>query len=297
MNAGGKSVEPRIHRAEVTAVTRVGKAMVRISLGGPDMADYPTTGVGDEWVRVFFPDAPHDAVRLPVLEGRGWVYGDGVEPSEMRTYTIRDWRPGEVDIDFVVHGNGVATTWATSVDVGGEVGLTEPVEVYRRPDGATRQFLFCDEPGLPAALRICETAPAGMASTLVCEVRDEGYEISPTCGDVDCVWLSGNGNGVAPSGLPEVLSGMEVPQDAAVWVATETRTSRTLRRQLREEKGFARAGATTMGYWVHDKEEWIAAYDALGEEFRDKVRSLYDSGRDDDEVVDLVDALYEKNGL
>ncbi|MGP5931566.1 hypothetical protein [Corynebacterium glyciniphilum] len=48
---------------------------------------------------------------------------------------------------------------------------------------------------------------------------------------------------------------------------------------------------------MHDKEEWIAAYDALGEEFRDKVRSLYDSGRDDDEVVDLVDALYEKNGL
>ncbi|MEJ6549741.1 SIP domain-containing protein [Corynebacterium sp. USCH3] len=136
-----------------------------------------------------------------------------------------------------------------------------------------------------------------MWSTLVCEVRGEGFEITPTRGEVDCVWLSGTGNGVAPSGLPGALSALEVPQDAAVWVATETRTSRTLRRQLREEKGFARAAATTMGYWVHDKEGWIAVHDALGEDFRDTVQALYASGRDDDEIDELVDALYEENGL
>lgn len=297
MGAGHVDSEPRIHRAEVKAVTRVGKAMVRVTLGGPDMVDYPTTGVGDEWVRVFFPDAPADPVRLPRLEGRGWVYEDGIEPSEMRTYTIRAWRPGEVDVDFVVHGTGVATTWATLVEVGGEAGLTEPVAVYRRADTATRQFLFCDEPGLPAALRICDEAPEGVTSTLVCEVRDEGYEIQPTRGETECIWLPGAGNGVAPSRLPDILSELDIPEDAAVWVGTESRVSRTLRRRLREEKGLSRTAATTMGYWVHDKEEWIAAYDALGEEFRDKVRSLYDSDRDPDEITDLVDILYEKNGL
>lgn len=297
MDAGQGGSEPRIHRAQVTAVTRVGKAMVRVSLGGPDMADYPTTDVGDEWVRVFFPDAPAEPVRLPRVEGTGWVYADGVEASEMRTYTIRDWRPGEVDVDFVVHGTGVATTWATTVEVGGEVGLTEPVAVYRRAQDATHQVLLCDEPGLPAALRICEDAPAGMTSTLVCEVRDAGYEVAPRRGEVECVWLPGGGNGVGPSLLPEALSDLDLPQDAAVWVGTETRVSRTLRRQLREEKGLARTAATTMGYWVHDKEQWIAAYDALGEEFADKVRDLYDSDRDPDEVTDLVDSLYETNGL
>ena len=297
MSAGQEDPQPRIHRADVTAVTRVGKAMVRVTLGGPDMVDYPTTGVGDEWVRVFFPDAPGDAVRLPRLEGRGWVYEDDVKPSEMRTYTIRDWRPGEVDVDFVVHGTGVATTWATSVDVGGQAGLTEPVAVYRRAEDASHQFLFCDEPGLPAALRICEEAPEGLASTLVCEVRDSGFEIQPARGDVECIWLPGAGNGVSPSRLPDVLSGLDIPQGAAVWVGTESRVSRTLRRQLREEKGLARTAATTMGYWVHDKEGWIAAYDALGEDFADKVRTLYDSDRDPDEVADIVDGLYEKNGL
>ncbi|MGO1464709.1 MAG: siderophore-interacting protein, partial [Candidatus Corynebacterium faecigallinarum] len=158
---------PRVHRAEVLAVTRVGAAMVRVTLGGPDMTDYPTTGVGDEWIRVFFPDAPADPVRLPELEGRGWTYADGIEPSEMRAYTVRAWRPGEIDVDFVVHGNGVATTWATTVDPGGEVGITPPVDAYTRPDTATRQILLCDEPGLPAALRIAEEAPAGMPSVLV----------------------------------------------------------------------------------------------------------------------------------
>ncbi|AEK35579.1 siderophore-interacting protein [Corynebacterium variabile] len=288
---------PHIHRAEVLAVTRVGTAMVRVTLGGADMVDYPTTGVGDEWIRVFFPDAPTEPVRLPELEGRGWTYADGVEASAMRAYTVRAWRPGEIDVDFVVHGNGVATTWATTVEPGGEVGLTPPVDVYDRPHGATRQVLFCDEPGLPAALRIAETAPAGMASTLVCEVRAEGYEISPTRDDVECIWLPGSGNGVAESRLPEVLTGMEITDEDAVWAATETRTSRSIRKILRQDKGLARGAATTMGYWVHDSEEWRAAYDALGPDFADKVRAVFDSGRDKDEMIAVVDELYESNGL
>ncbi|WP_297006082.1 siderophore-interacting protein [uncultured Corynebacterium sp.] len=288
---------PRVHRAEVLAVTRVGAAMVRVTLGGPDMTDYPTTGVGDEWIRVFFPDAPADPVRLPELEGRGWTYADGIEPSEMRAYTVRAWRPGEIDVDFVVHGNGVATTWATTVDPGGEVGITPPVDAYTRPDTATRQILLCDEPGLPAALRIAEEAPAGMPSVLVCEVRADGYEVAPTRDDVECLWLHGSGNGVAESRLPGVLVGMEITEKDAVWAATETRTSREIRKIMRRDKGLARGAATTMGYWIHDSEQWRAAYDALGPDFADKVCAVFDSDRDEDEMIAVVDELYESNGL
>lgn len=55
--------------------------------------------------------------------------------------------------------------------------------------------------------------------------------------------------------------------------------------------------ATTMGYWVHDAEEWRAACDALGPDFADKVRAVFDSDRDEDEMIALVDELYESNGL
>lgn len=52
-----------------------------------------------------------------------------------------------------------------------------------------------------------------------------------------------------------------------------------------------------MGYWVHDAEEWRAACDALGPDFADKVRAVFDSDRDEDEMIALVDELYESNGL
>lgn len=288
---------PRVHRAGVLAVTRVGTAMVRVTLGGTDMADYPTTGVGDEWIRIFFPDSPAEPVRLPELQGRGWVYDEGVEPSEMRTYTVRAWRAGEIDVDFVVHGDGVATTWATTVETGGEVGLTPPVGVYDRPPEATRQVLFCDEPGLPAALRIIETAPAAVSSVLVCEVRAEGYGIVPSRDDVECIWLPGSGNGVAESRIPDVLSDMEITGQDAVWAATETRTSRAVRKILRRDKGLARGAATTMGYWIHDSEQWRATWDALGPDFADKVRDIFDSDLDDDEKTAVVDELYGSRGL
>ena len=99
---------PRIHAAEVTDVRRLGPGMVRVSFGGHDMQDYPTTGVGDEYVRLFFPDEPDGEVRMPFVADRGWDYPEGVEPSQMRTYTIRAHRGGEVDIDFVVHEGGIA---------------------------------------------------------------------------------------------------------------------------------------------------------------------------------------------
>lgn len=80
--------------------------MIRVTLGGDDLLDYPTTGIGDEYVRLFFPDEAHLEPRLPFVSGRGWDYEEGVEPSQMRTYTIRDHRPGEIDIDFVIHEGG-----------------------------------------------------------------------------------------------------------------------------------------------------------------------------------------------
>jgi hypothetical protein len=90
---------------------------------------------------------------------------------------------------------------------------------------------------------------------------------------------------------------MEITGQDAVWAATETRTSRAIRKILRQDKGLARGAATTMGYWIHDSEQWRAAYDALGPDFADKVRDVFDSDRDEDEMIAVVDELYESNGL
>lgn len=49
-----QTYQPRIHLGVVTRTLRLGPGMVRVTLGGEDMRDYPTTGVGDEYVRLFF---------------------------------------------------------------------------------------------------------------------------------------------------------------------------------------------------------------------------------------------------
>ena len=110
--------EERIHRAVVTGVKQLGPGMIRVTLGGDDLLDYPTTGIGDEYVRLFFPDEAHLEPRLPFVSGRGWDYEEGVEPSQMRTYTIRDHRSGEIDIDFVIH-EGVPMVFVKGFGVSG----------------------------------------------------------------------------------------------------------------------------------------------------------------------------------
>jgi len=292
--------EPRIHRAVVTGSRRVGQGMLRVTLGGPDMHDYPTTGVGDEYVRLFFPDAPDEEVRLPFVADRGWDYAPGVEPSQMRTYTIRAHRPGEVDIDFVEHDGGIAAAWAAQARSGQEVGINPPRGLYDRPARARRQLLVADEPALPAALRIAELTAREVPTTLILEVRGSEYQLvpDPPADDaVEIVWLRGTGNVSTPSELAAALRRADIADDVYVWVASETRLMREARRYLRHELGLPGDAYKVVGYWTDHAEEWRARYDALGEEFHERVRGLYDSARDTEEIVDEVQRLYEAVGL
>lgn len=299
--------EPRIHRSTVTAVRRLGPGMIRVTLGGPDMADYPTTGVGDEYVRLFFPDQPNEPVRLPFVADRGWDYPEGVEPSQMRTYTIRAHRPGEVDVDFATHDGGVAGTWVQQAAVGQEVGLNPPISLYELPRDATHQILLADEPALPAALRIAELTSDRIRTTVIGEVRGAEYQLRAEAGapeSIEYVWLRGTGNGVRPS---EMLSTLRrrleepgVPADPGglyIWAAGETRLTRLARGLLRKELGWPGSAYKIVGYWTDKAELWRERWEELGPEFHDRIMSLYDEDMDPEERVDEVERLYESVGL
>lgn len=291
------SYEPRIHRAEVVDVRRLGPGMIRVVFGGADMRDYPTTGVGDEFVRLFFPDFPEEDVRLPFVTDRGWEYPESVEPSQMRTYTIRGHRTGEIDIDFVVHEGGIAAAWAGQARPGQAVGINPPKALYARPDWATKQVLIADEPALPAALRIAESTSSEIETVLIAEVRGQDFQLTADADGVAYTWLRGTGNGHSPSELLQALRRLTIDDETYVWVAGETRLTRTARSYLRHERALAPDGQKSIGYWTDKAEEWRARYDALGEEFQATVRALYDSDRDTEEVVDEVFRLYDAAGL
>lgn len=291
---------PRIHLATVSAVDTLGAGIVRVTLAGDDMHDYPTTGIGDEYVRLFFPDTPDAEVRKPFITEGGWDFEEGQEPAEMRTYTIRKHRRGEVDIDFVVHEGGIAAAWAMQARPGQQIALNPPRGLYERPHWARRQILVADEPALPAALRIAELTADDVETLVVAEVRGADYQL---CAEgvaedrLSYVWLRGTGNGNAPSGLLDALKRQSIDESTYVWIAGEAALTREIRGYLRHELKFGKDAYTSVGYWRVHAEEFRAKYDALGEEFHARLRELWASEGDSEEIVDEVNQLFADAGL
>ncbi|PPF37127.1 siderophore-interacting protein [Pseudoclavibacter sp. AY1H1] len=301
--AGSGYVE-RIHRAVVTGVRQLGPGMLRVTFGGDDLLDYPTTGIGDEYVRLFFPDEAHLEPRLPFVSGRGWDYEEGVEPSQMRTYTIRDHRPGEIDIDFVVHEGGIASTWVLGAKPGYVLGINPPRDLYALPEGVTKQVLICDEPALPAALRIAELTPH-VETEIVCEIRDAGYELLPSVELKAAHWVRGSGNGHRPSRLVEAVRRLDIPNDGSVyvWVAGETRVTREVRSHLRHTLGLPGSAYKVVGYWTYEVEAWSAKWEALDESIKQQIMDLYgetgdgEPEMDEETRMDEVFRIYASVGL
>ena len=98
----------RMRRLQVSRVRQLTPHMVRVTLVGPDLDGF-VSAAPDDHVKLFFPVAD-GALNLPTLGPEGPVYPEGVEPSASRDYTPRryDAAAGELDIDFVLHGEGPA---------------------------------------------------------------------------------------------------------------------------------------------------------------------------------------------
>ncbi|WP_062212129.1 siderophore-interacting protein [Streptomyces sp. NBRC 109706] len=291
-----------IHRAEVTAARRLTPGMVRVTLGGPDLATYPTTGVGDEYVRLFFPaDGEHEPELPTPTERGGWSWDEDQQPATMRTYTIRavNAEAGTVDIDFVVHDGGVAASWALGAAEGDVVGLTSPTGLYEAPAEARWQILVADAAGLPAAARIAETTRPDLPTRLILEVIDPTHrqDISSRA-ELTVEWVYG-GNGHAPSRLDRIVSDLELSDEPGyLWFAGETGVMRNVRKNLRRERKLPNGTYTTVGYWTHRAEELRQRWEGLDEETRTRLYAMWeDKSRDIEEITDDYHAQLERLGL
>jgi coenzyme F420-reducing hydrogenase delta subunit len=52
-----------------------------------------------------------------------------------------------------------------------------------------------------------------------------------------------------------------------------------------------------VGYWTDRAEQWRARYEELGEDFHERVRALYASDGDAEEIADEVQRMFEAVGL
>lgn len=133
----------QVFRAEVISAVDLTPSMRRVVFGGPGLAHFASTGVGDEYLRVLFPPTGETEPILPVVVDNVFDYSS-IDLGLLRTYTVRHFEPGEVTIDFVVHDGGVAATWARNAKPGDIVGLNTPTGMYDPPADLEWQILIAD---------------------------------------------------------------------------------------------------------------------------------------------------------
>lgn len=279
---------------------RLTPGMVRVVLGGDGLRNYSSSGIPDEFVRLYFPDAETGLIAHPDLpESISPAGAAGRCHSEV--YTIRAFCPvtGEFVIDFVVHEGGKASEWAQNAQPGDPLVLTGPHGMYLPPSRGGRQLALCDATGLPALARIVETLPVATDFLAIVEIADPShrYELrSP--GKLETVWLEGSGNGVSPSRLAAALQ--TLPQDRLpdyVWMAGEQKAARAVRRHLRRQWRLPPERYAVVGYWIGNREEWMAAWDGIEPAFRQRIADAWASDRDREEVREAVDRMLEEAGL
>ncbi|ALJ18561.1 siderophore-interacting protein [Microbacterium sp. No. 7] len=299
MSAANRRDVNLVHRVEVADVVRLTPGMVRIVFTGAGLEGFVSSGVGDEYLRVFLPPAGHDEPVLPTPTDDGyWEFPEGAE-TQVRTYTVREWDADgrRLVIDFVVHEGGIAAAWALGARPGHVVGVNTPRGLYAPPEGIAWQLLVADATGLPAALRLAEQAT--VRTRVVIEVESPEHEQPADLpAGVELTWVHG-GNGHGPSRVEEIVRSSEFPREPGyVWVAGETRVTRGVRRYLRHELKLPATAYKIVGYWTENAEQWTEKYEALPDEVRERLSSMWaDETRDVEEVEDEYEATLESLGL
>ncbi|BBP72680.1 siderophore-interacting protein [Pseudomonas sp. Seg1] len=238
--------EIKRRRLEVLRVVDLTPRMRRITLGGPELAGFISLGT-DDHVKLLFPQNAEQTAALEtmVLGGKN----DGPMP-EMRDYTPRryDLEKLELDIDFVLHGDGPASTWAEQAKPGQFLHIGGPRGSMIVPDIFDSYLLIGDETALPAIARRLEGLAANRKALVVIEVENgREQQVLESAAQVNVIWVLREGG---KDNLLTTVKQLQVPKgNLYAWVATETKVSRQIRRVLLDEHGLDEKLVKAVGYW------------------------------------------------
>jgi len=239
--------EIKRRKLEVLRVVDLTPRMRRITLGGPELAGFISLGT-DDHVKLLFPQNAEQTAALETM-----VLGAGKDNGplpEMRDYTPRryDLEKLELDIDFVLHGDGPASTWAEQAQPGQFLHIGGPRGSMIVPDIFDSYLLIGDETALPAIARRLEGLAANRKALVVIEVENGAeQQVLESKAQVNVIWVLRDGG---KDNLLTTVKELQVPKgNLYAWVATETKVSRQIRRVLLDEHGLNEQFVKAVGYW------------------------------------------------
>ncbi|MEV4483557.1 siderophore-interacting protein [Micromonospora coxensis] len=238
--------------ARVVRTERPTPHLVRVVLGGEELAGLPVGQYTDHYVKLLFPP---DGVTYPHPVDLATIKRE--YPAEqwprLRAYTVRAWDPtaGELTLDVVHHGDeGLAGPWAARLRPGDEVLFTGPGGAYTPDPTADWHLLVGDESALPAIGAALERLPLDAPAVVLVEVDGPADEQPlPSPGAVELTWLH-RGDRPVGAALVEAVRALDFPPGRVhAFVHGEATFVKDLRRLLRVERGVPRDDLSISGYW------------------------------------------------
>ena len=233
----------------VVSVSAVTPSVRRVTLRGTADA----VAAAGPTVSLLVPRPDDASPRWPAVARDGRiVWPGGSHGVSLRSYTARRQDPdrGELDVDFVLHGDGPAAAWAAAARPGAVLGVAGGGPLGFRP--AAQLLLVADDTAVPAVARILAAAAPGARGTVLVEIAgpEEEQEL-PVPPGVALRWLH---RGATPPGgttlLAEAVAALPRPDgDVFAWVAAESGAVRAIRADLRARWGLSRAEHHAIGYW------------------------------------------------
>lgn len=173
----------RFRLLEVQRTEMLTQHMVRITLGGEDLAGFESPGF-DDHIKLFIPAPGEEAPPRPELSERGVSFPAGQAHPAVRDFTPRHHDPvaGTLQIDFALHETGPASEWARQARPGQKLGIGGPRGSFILPIDFDWHLLIGDETaagdhpsaGRTPGRRTRHRAGRGRRQGRRADVRDKG---------------------------------------------------------------------------------------------------------------------------
>lgn len=254
-----RPLELRRRRVRVREVHQLTPVYRRVVFEGTDLTGFQSAGA-DDHLRIFFP-TPGEP--LPPHEGEGMPAG-----LTSREYTPFAWDGrGWLAIDFVLHGEGVASTWARSARPGDEVFIGGPRGSLILEGSPAWWLLAGDLTALPAIRRHLAAVPSGtrVDVVLLCDDPADEQELTSP-GKLNPRWVHPEPGSPSGDVTPLLTALRELPAhsgDGFAFIAAEQAVVAPARAYL-TERGVDLERAVVKGYWKRGEAEYHAPHGTAG---------------------------------
>jgi len=228
--------------------------MVRVTFAGPELEGLTVEDPAAS-VRLLLPSPGAHELVVPSWNGNEFLLPDGRRPA-IRTFTPRRLEPEalELDVEIVLHGDGVASRWAEAARPGDPAAVSGPGRGYAVDRDAPAFLLAGDETAIPAISQLLEALPASTPVQAHIEVAHPDARMAlPRHPSATVEWYDLPSGAPVGDALVAAVRGADLAPATRVWVAGEAATMQRIRRDLFEHRGLSRAQATVRGYWKHGR--------------------------------------------